>query len=207
MKREMQANCPNLVQLNDYENCRVDDAVKAIEDLLDGQDFQLSTNLRKLVREHIAEQVADVVSELVPHQLPEPDDNYLSACGAKLAGSVPAACHGGRQPDWWPLLHGWRIHHQDAAGAGPRGAGFSGANQPEKIRMTPFEAALEDNIKAKIKQLKKGGTTAMAVKNLLQVTPTPQYTLRGAPSGWLTYGLLFIEACNRMPDAKKFTTI
>jgi hypothetical protein len=51
-------------------------------------------------------------------------------------------------------------------------------NQP-----TPFQIELEKLILRKVRELKQGGTVAMGIANLIQVTPTPSHTLPGAPQG------------------------
>lgn len=48
--------------------------------------------------------------------------------------------------------------------------------------MNDFTFALVANIWAKIIELRRDGTTAMGVENLLQVTKTPSASLPGAPA-------------------------
>jgi len=71
---------------------------------------------------------------------------------------------------------------------------------------TPFFAELQSSILATIKRLKRGGTVAMSLANLRQVTPTPRAT-EGAPCGgnlYWQYCNLFQDAVNSLPAARKF---
>lgn len=72
-----------------------------------------------------------------------------------------------------------------------------------------FDDELMENIRKTIKNLKRGGVTAMGMENLRQVTPTPKAT-DGAPEGgnlqW-QYARRFERVLNAMPEAKKFVTL
>jgi hypothetical protein len=70
-----------------------------------------------------------------------------------------------------------------------------------------FRAELEQNILAKIKQLKKEQTTGMSVENLIQVTPTPKAT-QGAIYGTNApyyYREMFREIAQANPTIRNFT--
>jgi len=48
---------------------------------------------------------------------------------------------------------------------------------------SPFRTALIKNVRATIKSLRKDGTEAMSLANLMQATPAPSSALKGAPVG------------------------
>lgn len=49
--------------------------------------------------------------------------------------------------------------------------------------LNDFSAAIVENVKAKISELRSEGIVGMTPENLLQVTRTPGRHLRGAPTG------------------------
>ncbi len=72
---------------------------------------------------------------------------------------------------------------------------------------TPFTAALVANIHVRIARLRRDGTVSMSIANLLQVTPTPQSNLQGAPRGTNAayyYKQLFREVCVSDPRIASF---
>lgn len=61
---------------------------------------------------------------------------------------------------------------------------------------TPFALKLKANIIERVKILKRGGTVAMGIDNLYQVTPTPSRGLVGEPGSPAAYRVLFSEVCD-----------
>ena len=78
-----------------------------------------------------------------------------------------------------------------------------------KSTINLFDAELRRNIAKKIQHLRAGGTVAMSLDNLRQVTPTPK-TFDGAPVGgniqW-QYAQRFEAIVKSEPAFVRFTTI
>lgn len=72
-----------------------------------------------------------------------------------------------------------------------------------KTLETPFNSEIAKNIAARIKDLKKDGTTGMSLLNLLMVTPTPR-TREGAPAGPAGYKVMFRDVAMSMPIPRRF---
>lgn len=72
--------------------------------------------------------------------------------------------------------------------------------------MKTFKENLTSNIRTKIAQLKRSGTTAMSVANLLQVTPTPPVS-QDAPYGPESYRALFELVVAETPAFKRFACL
>ena len=68
---------------------------------------------------------------------------------------------------------------------------------------TAFNSEIAKNIAARIKALKKDGTTGMSLLNLLMVTPTPR-AREGAPAGPAGYKVMFREVAMSMPISRRF---
>lgn len=73
--------------------------------------------------------------------------------------------------------------------------------------MNDFTFVLVANIRAKIIELRRDGTTAMGVENLLQVTKTPSASLPGAPASPAAYRQLFRQVCRESKIISLFTCV
>lgn len=69
---------------------------------------------------------------------------------------------------------------------------------------TTFRTELTKNIIAKIKTLKKDGTTGMGLANLVMVTPTPSRVFFGAPAGPDSYRAMFRQVAITTPEIARF---
>jgi hypothetical protein len=69
---------------------------------------------------------------------------------------------------------------------------------------TTFRTELTKNINAKIRELKKDGTTGMSLSNLRMVTKTPSPYLPSAPSGPTGYGFIFRDVALKTPAIRRF---
>ena len=76
-----------------------------------------------------------------------------------------------------------------------------------RSNQSEFTTELTTRIRAKIRELRRIGTVAMGLENLLQVTRPPSHTLQGAPVGgnleW-QYAQLFREVCNNNTAIRGF---
>lgn len=71
-----------------------------------------------------------------------------------------------------------------------------------------FKAEIAENIARTLRSLRKGGTFAMGLANLMQVTPTPYRAEgpRGTNSAYV-YRAMFAEVVANNPHFTKFTTV
>lgn len=68
--------------------------------------------------------------------------------------------------------------------------------------MNPFQTALRDNVRRRIRDARADGTVSMSLNCLIQCVPPPSHHIDGAPAGANGYEQMFRETCRSSEFAR-----